>query len=197
MKIKPLDSSAWYAANGDQTLRLNYPHLNEQSVVVDVGARHGDWAGPIKQKYNCNVYCFDVIEEFVNDLLNKGFTAYKYAISNTNGYISMGITESEASIFHDENAFSVECIDTKSMFEKIEEQSIDLLKMNIEGSEYDVVEDLLNQNLIKNIAYLQIQFHAIENFENRYSNICDRLSQTHELQWRYPFIWESWKLKNL
>lgn len=36
----------WIALNGDNTLRLDYP-LDEQSVVIDLGAYHGDWTKKI------------------------------------------------------------------------------------------------------------------------------------------------------
>jgi hypothetical protein len=35
MKIRPADSTQWYADNGDATLRLDY-ELNEESVVFDI-----------------------------------------------------------------------------------------------------------------------------------------------------------------
>ena len=34
----------WFADDGDNTLRLNYP-LDENSVVFDVGAYKGAWGG--------------------------------------------------------------------------------------------------------------------------------------------------------
>ena len=36
---------------------------------------------------------------------------------------------------------------------------IDLLKINIEGGEYEVLENLIENDLIKNIDNIQIQFH--------------------------------------
>ena len=44
--------------------------------------------------------------------------------------------------------------------EKITE--IDLLKINIEGGEYDVIPRLLDTKMINKIKYIQIQFHMLE-----------------------------------
>ena len=47
-------------------------------------------------------------------------------------------------------------------FENIKDldiEKIDLLKLNIEGSEYDLLEKLLKSGLISTIDKLQIQFH--------------------------------------
>ena len=34
-----------------------------------------------------------------------------------------------------------------------------LMKINIEGGEYDLLEELLDENMIKQIVNLQVQFH--------------------------------------
>jgi FkbM family methyltransferase len=195
MKIKPADSTEWYNINGDVTLRLNYPELNKDSIVVDIGARHGDWAIPIRNKYGCNIICFDVIKEFVDHLKNIGFTAYNFAILDKNNDQIFGVSDHEASIYHTDNTFIIKSIDTLDMFKLINSPNIDLLKMNIEGAEYDVIDNLIKYDLLKKISNLQVQFHQIENFENRYSRIFDILKQTHEISWKYPFIWENWKIK--
>ena len=41
---------------------------------------------------------------------------------------------------------------------------IDFLKLNIEGSEYELLENLISSNNLDKIKYLQIQFH--ENVNN-------------------------------
>jgi hypothetical protein len=40
---------------------------------------------------------------------------------------------------------------------------------------------------------MQIQFHDIDSgSENRMRAICEKLEKTHELRYRYKFIWEEW-----
>lgn len=196
MKIRPDDSSNWYAVNGDYTLRLNYPELNKNSVVVDIGARHGDWAGPIRERYGCEVICFDVIPEFVSSLTMNGFKSFRYAVTDYTGNINLGIDGDEASIYHSTELFEAPCIDTVRMFDLIESDVIDLLKINIEGAEYAVIDNLIDNSLILKVKNLQVQFHRIENSEDEYNKIIDRLMKTHESTWRYPFVWENWKILN-
>ena len=71
--------------------------------------------------------------------------------------------------------------------------NIDLVKINIEGAEYPLLLDLINNDMIKVFDNLQIQFHMIENYEPVYNEIVNGLSKTHSITWRYPFIWENWK----
>jgi FkbM family methyltransferase len=195
MKIKPKNSDEWYRIDGDNTLRLNYENLNSNSTVVDIGARHGAWACPIKEMYGCDVICFDVIEEYVENLKQLGFTSYRYAVSDTNGVLSLGIDGDEASIYHEYDIFQVESIDTNKLFNLLKVDKIDLIKMNVEGSEYDIIKNLIDNNLINKIDNLQIQFHEMVGCEEKYSNLEASLMKTHELTWRYPFIWENWKRK--
>jgi hypothetical protein len=72
-----------------------------------------------------------------------------------------------------------------------------VLKINIEGAEYVLLQYIISKGLHKNIRNLQVQFHLIEgqNCEELYSLIASALSETHELTWRYPFVWENWRRK--
>lgn len=73
--------------------------------------------------------------------------------------------------------------------------TIDLMKINIEGGEYELLHALLDDpDMIKGIRYLQIQFHDfIPDAKEMRAEIRRRLSETHELMWDFPFIWESWQ----
>ena len=76
-------------------------------------------------------------------------------------------------------------------------EHIDLLKINIEGSEFLILPDILSKKIIIKIKYLQIQFHSFypKSKELR-DEIRAKLSVTHEEEWNYPFVWESWKRKS-
>ena len=71
-----------------------------------------------------------------------------------------------------------------------------MLKINIEGGEYDLLESILESNIQNKIINFQIQFHDfVPNSEIRMKKIQDKLSQTHQITFNYPFVWENWKLK--
>lgn len=70
------------------------------------------------------------------------------------------------------------------------------MKINIEGAEYDLMEWIISEGLVKKIENIQIQFHDfIENAEARMVNIQNLLGRTHYLTYLYRFVWENWKLK--
>jgi hypothetical protein len=194
VKIFPSDSTKWYEDNGDNTHRINYPLLNKNSVVVDVGARHGSWADQIKNKYFPQIFCFEVVPEFCEELKNKGYSVFRNAVYDKDGIIKIGIEEGEGSVYHENDTFEVESIEAKRIFEIIEKNNIDLIKINVEGAEYSILDNLIESKNIKNIKNLQIQFHIIETYEKEYDRISKELEKTHRVTWRYPFVWENWEI---
>jgi FkbM family methyltransferase len=197
MKIEPADSKLWYQMNGDNTYRINY-NLNPNSIVVDIGARHGNWSDLIKQRYGCNVYCFEAVKEFCEQLKLKNYIVFNYAVVDDFGTIDLGIFEGEASILYDNkdtnNIINVESIPAFKMFELIDKDYIDLMKINVEGAEYNILNNLINNYLISKIKSIQVQFHLIKNCEELYNKISKNLEKTHKITWRFPFIWENWEL---
>ena len=72
-------------------------------------------------------------------------------------------------------------------------RQIDLLKINIEGGEFPLLEHLLDSGLVPKIRHLQVQFHDFtESAVSRRALIREKLSRTHSQDWCYPFVWESW-----
>jgi len=196
VKIKPADSRQWYADNGDATLRQDY-NLKEDSIVFDIGASVGDWCVPIYDRYKCHIHAFEPTELYArchSRVWDKPkVKLYKKAAFTYDGNLTLGIQENEASIFHEENTIDIECIDFKKFLIDNSFTYIDLIKINIEGAEYPLLIDLIENDCIAIFRNLQIQFHIIEGFESQYEWISNKLSQTHHLTWRYPFIWENWR----
>ena len=194
MKIKPSDSSEWYRVDGDNTYRVNYK-LNENSIVVDLGARHGHWSDIIRYKYNPKIYCFEVVKEFCEELLLKNYNTFCLAVSDKYGKISLGVLDSEASIFYKNSSFEVDCIPATNIFKLIKQENIDLIKINVEGAEYPILKNLIDSCYITKIKNLQIQFHLFDGIDNgEYNSLIKELSKTHKLSWRFPFVWENWEL---
>jgi hypothetical protein len=74
---------------------------------------------------------------------------------------------------------------------------VDLLKLNVEGMEYEILESMLNPvGTIDKIKHLQIQFHGVGNHsEARYAMIRESLQETHELTHDYGMAWQLWRRK--
>jgi hypothetical protein len=76
---------------------------------------------------------------------------------------------------------------------------IDLIQVNIECEEYPLLLQWVKTDFLKNVKYIQIQFHTFcEDYEERYNIISQGLKDLgFEIRYRYDFVWESWENKNL
>ena len=181
--------------------------LNEESVVFDVGGFKGEFIEEITKLNNCLIYSFEPIEEYFNQIYNKyknnsRIRVFKFGLGQDNCEFLISKTGASSS-FHNENTKNInsELALIKSATEFIHNNNIkkiDLIKINIEGSEYDLLESITrDMNIIKNIGTFLIQFHDfVDDAIERRKEIQQKLSDTHTKIFDYPFIWEKWKLKD-
>lgn len=192
----------WFAAKGDETLRLNYD-LNEKSIVFDVGGYKGEFAGDIFCKYNATIYVFEPIKSFFQIIQNKFVNnqkvkIYNFGLAGKDEQMQISMSDNSSSVFL--KTEDSETIQLKSIVNFIQEnniQSVDLIKINIEGGEYDLLESLIENNLISVFKNIQVQFHdfLLDNGKERMNKIQENLSKTHQITYQYEFVWENWQLK--
>lgn len=172
--------------------RLRYEYeLTQTSTVIDLGAYQGEWANEIHARYGCQVIAVEPTE-YIKDY-KHGHIINKAAATH-NGRLSFGGRAYYSSVF-EPGDHEYECFDVNKLLEQYE--NIDLLKINTEGSEYDLLQHIIDTKLHTRIKNIQVQFHQIAGlpYEKWYKEIADNLSKTHSLSWQYPYCWESWKLK--
>ena len=198
--------SAWFAAKGDTTLRLDYP-LTPDSIVLDIGGFKGDYAAAISNKFKCFIHVFEPMREHAAYIGHRSKNNPKVFVhpvgvggksEDITIYIPKGKDEAtmhpgDTEIASQEN---IKVIDIVEVFKGIEAKHVDLMKLNIEGAEFDLLDRLIAKKLHKKVSNIQIQFHKIaDDSEERREKIREKLSKTHECTWDYPFVWENWKLK--
>ena len=193
----------WFKIRGDENLRINYD-LNEKSIVFDVGGYKGDFTYQINKKYNCNIYVFEPISEFYNIIKvrfekQKNIKVYNFGLSSYDDDTTLFINDNASSVYSKSINTIKEQIYLKSISEFIKAQNINeinLLKLNIEGGEYEILESLIELKFINQISNLQIQFHDfVPKAIKRRESIRQNLSKTHKLTYDYYFVWENWILK--
>jgi hypothetical protein len=84
-----------------------------------------------------------------------------------------------------------------SEFRRIEQLGvIDVLRLNVNGEEYNIFERMFEKMIHKKIKYIMVQFtpYIEDAFEKR-DSIRKRLKKTHNEIYNYEFVWELWKLK--
>ena len=179
------DLGEWLAVRGDKTLRLNY-ELNENSIVVDVGGYFGEWAASIFCKYCSKVFIFEPITEFYGLILdkfseNKNVSAFRYGLSDKNSQKSISLLGDATSIHREsDKQETVDFVEASNVFDYVKSDIIDLMKINIEGDEYDVLQNLINTGKIKQIKNIQVQFHFQDSQLDRREEIVEQLKNTQE-----------------
>ena len=198
-----IEVKRWFRDRGDDTLRLEYPELNAHSVVFDVGGYQGDFAEAIHQKYGCRVYVFEPHPRYFEQCVRRfqdedSVVILNYGLSDTDG--SFGLTDSvDGSSFLDERKSGhaeLECMlrSFSSVLDELHVRNIDLMKINIEGGEYPLLQSMADQSMLSVVDDFQIQFHdfAVDAVKRRHA-ILESLSKSHECTWCYEFVWENWK----
>ncbi|MFN4278858.1 FkbM family methyltransferase [Thermosynechococcus sp.] len=195
----------WFRDKGDSTLRLDYP-LDPDSIVLDVGGYKGDFAALIHEKFNCRVFIFEPVSTFYHICQerfagNQKITNLNYGLSDTSKVSQIYIAE-DASSFYERTSKASKAVaelrDCAVVFKELAIEKVDLMKINIEGGEYDLLQKLIDSALVENIRYLQIQFHNfVENSEQKRQDLRSQLTRTHIEMWNYEFVWESWRLKSI
>ena len=201
MQFNYSEHSRWMQDRGDETHRLNYP-LSSNSIVLDAGGYHGEWAQKINEKYGSKVYVLEPISSYYNGLLekfkdNESIRVFNFGLSSAPGRFSINLDNASSSLYKPgtgKEEIEISTLDLFMMKEGIEE--IDLFKINIEGSEFDLLEDIINKGIQAKIKNIQVQFHVfVQNCESRRNWIREELSKTHECVYNYEYIWEGWKIK--
>jgi FkbM family methyltransferase len=185
--------AAWQHENLEH-IRYEYD-LGPESRIIDLGAYKGEWANELHNRYGCKVVVVEPTE-YINDFRN-GIIVNK-AAGTHNGKMSFGGRAYYTSAF-ETGDHEYECIDINPLLQEFikPNSAIELLKINIEGAEYDLLQHIIGAGLHFYIKNLQIQFHQIDGvpYEQWYDEISKQLSLTHKLTWHYPFCWENWTLK--
>ena len=195
--------SSWWRDRGDDTHRINYD-LTDKSVIMDLGGFKGDWTNIMINKYNCKSHIFEPVESLVNKIASrfagdKRVRVYDVAVGNKRSECKMYHGADETSLFSlgDSNNFeTIKMLEVGDVLDKLKLDFVDLVKINIEGGEFDLLDTIINNNLQSKFGNIQVQFHKVENDSvERREKIREGLSKTHTCTWEYPWVWENWKLK--
>ena len=130
---------------------------------------------------------------------NKNVRIFNFALSNFTGTAQISDIGAGSSIIERVENSDYETINVVSFvdFLKMENiDSIDLLYLNIEGSEYDLFTNIFENNYQNKINHFQIQFHNFVNqAKQKRMEIRKVLKITHDCKFNFPFIWERWDKK--
>ena len=193
----------WFADGGDCNLRFDYPELTSGSIVFDLGGYLGDFTAAIIERYNCKAYIFEPHPEYFSVCMkrfssNENVMVLNYGLADKNGEFLLS-NQSDGSSFINPNHAkkdAIKCVvrDFSVVVKELSITNIDLMKINIEGGEFPLMEHIISSGKQAIVKQYQIQFHNfVENAVERRMQISRALSQTHVRTWCYTFVWENWR----
>lgn len=193
----PLDS--WYRDHGDETLRLDYP-LDSESVVFDVGGYDGEWASDLFSRYQCRIELFEPVADVAERTRrrfekNPRIAVHGFGLGARDEWTSIAVAGPGSSIYRQGTTRErIRLCRAASFIREHGFARIALMKINIEGGEYELLEHLLDEDLVRGVGDLQVQFHDfVPDAVARMGRLQERLARTHTLTYQYPFVWENWR----
>jgi len=157
---------------------LNKIPLNKDSIVIDIGAQIGYFSSYVAKKAG-RVFAFEPVPENYKLLLKniklnkkKNIKTFNQAVSNKKK--TMKIFTVEDTIGHSAygkgDFIKVQATSLKSIFDSNKIKHCDLIKMDIEGGEYDILFNLPDSYFNK-IQRIAMECHDIDSKNNSKSMI--------------------------
>ncbi|GAB5445132.1 MAG: hypothetical protein Gyms2KO_00050 [Gymnodinialimonas sp.] len=194
----------WLEAVSDNHALLYEADLDQSSRVLDVGAYTGEWATEISQRYQSDILAFEPdprnfrkLEKTASGLQTT--TAFPYGLAERDAELEMALMFLGSTVYANgadpgaERAL-VHIRDIVGVWLELQLGDIDLMKINIEGAEFDLLERMQAAGLLPRVKCFLIQFHEWHpGAYRRRRRLQQALRKTHDLVWDYPFIWEKWQ----
>jgi FkbM family methyltransferase len=167
-----------------------------------MGSYLGDYTEVIlKNNPQLTFWLYEPISEFFSVCTNKfhnkeNIVVHQKAVSADGRKFKMqidGLRSRQKSVNFSEGV-TIDSISIQEIFDSISE--IQLVKMNIEGMEYECLEQLIRTNSLIKAKYLLIQFHNFEKDSlNRRDLLQKKMAKDFENIYSYEWMWELWMRK--
>jgi FkbM family methyltransferase len=175
--------------------------LSRESVVFDIGGYVGDWADQIRRRYGTKIHIFEPIPQHLVALRNRfaadsNVLVADYGLGAVDGlrYVTLS-ADGSGVLKAGEHRIQCRFRDVAEVLDELEYEMVDLMKINIEGDEFDLLERIITAGWVSRIRELQIQFHSfVPNAVERRNVLRGRLANTHRLTYDFYFVWENWRL---
>ena len=198
-KSAPGPHGDFYRHGGNELL-YDVP-VTTGSLVIDAGGYEGEWTATMIARYGCRSEVFEPVPSYADHCKrlfgrNTLVRVHVAALGGSSRMTKFSFAANSTSEFRnteDSTFIEASVVDVSQVFDRLGDEPVACLKLNIEGGEYEVLERLLDTNQIGRCKSLLIQFHhQPEGWEQRLKDIEVRLQATHAREWSYPIVWEKW-----
>ena len=194
------EKQKWIDAGGPE-LQHTFRGITPNSIVFDIGLFKGAWSSRIVEKYNPYVFGFEPVRAFYESASRVLVKCPKVQLFNyglgSHSRSEFIYTNQDSTSFIKESGYCemayIRAIDEFILGYNIE--VVDLASINIEGSEYELLQAMLDKNLMSLFRKLLIQFHNIGTCpEAQRKAIREDMALTHSQVYSYDTVWDYWEL---
>jgi FkbM family methyltransferase len=187
------------AANPDILVEAD---IDERSIVLDVGAFVGEWSEQISNRYGSTIYAFEpnpsALPALARRLANRpNVVRLEYGLGAADYTATMILAGPGSSIYSVDpelDTAEVQIRDVVGVLDELGIREVDLLKVNIEGGEYDLFDRLIESDWLPRVRLVSVQFHEWHPKAYRRRRAIRRaLARSHTEVWCYPWVWEYWQ----
>ena len=193
----PSDSSKWFLFDRE---KLKYGmKFKKEGLVLDIGSYLGEYTEKVfKMNPGMTFWLYEPIPEYFNVCISRfkeqeNVTVYQTAVSADGRKIQMQIDglRSSQKLGSSPEGVTIRSIGIQKIFDSVEE--IELLKMNIEGMEYECLNKLILTNSLIKAKYLLIQFHNFETDSTHKRDVLRKLiGKDFNNVYTFEWVWELW-----
>lgn len=193
----------FWRAGGNGLLTADLP-IDAEGTVIDGGAYTGEWLRNVAMEYGCHVDAYEAVPEYATRLAsqfarNPRVTIHSCALGASATSAQVALARDGSTLMTERfrgmpQTVSIQTRDAEVEVRRIAaERPIGCVKLNVEGSEYEILERLIEGDSLPLSASWLIQFHRVdERSRERREAIRTALGRTHTCRWCFDFIWELW-----
>lgn len=188
----------WHQRDPHNQLLYEHP-LGPDSVFIDLGGFRGDFSAEILARYQCRSVIFEPVPSYAERIqnrleINTQTEVVVAGLAAEASTMTLSIAGESTSLYKsDGQQINATLLQFEEAMRERDIQHIDLLKINIEGGEYDLLDWLVNSEWAQRVDRLLVQFHDfVPDAEARRTRLIQTLGETHEPYFSVPFVWEGW-----
>ena len=182
---------------------INYFSLPENPIAFDAGGYLGDWTYELlKKNPSATVYIFEPVISFYDNIKNRykeqsNVKVFNFGLSDKDRDVNISIEGDSSSVFTGVASQKIKLVSIENFIKNHNIQRVDLIKINIEGEEYRLMEKVIKSDVMKVFQNFLIQYHRfIDNHVERRNAITSEMETHYKNIFNNEFVWEGWGVKN-
>lgn len=160
--------------------------INDGDIVIDIGAHIGLFALFAAQfNKKGKIFCFEPVIENYNLLLSnlelnntRNIHPFNIAVTNKTSLVTIYLNEDDAAhsmIIPTSRSTQVKTTTLQKIFSDNNIERCDFLKLDCEGSEYDIINSMSNEHF-KKIKKIAMEYHIVDNNSKLLLDLINKLN---------------------